>query len=74
MRIQLNTANDIETLVQLRDAILSCGRVPAVNAVLCECLEVSCELSAKIEGISEIRYVQYEESGFRVWRAYKLGP
>jgi len=31
-------------------------------------------LSAKIEGISQISNVQYEESGLRVWRAYKLGP
>ena len=37
-------------------------------------MEVSCELSAKIEGISQISNVQYEESGLRVWRAYKLGP
>ena len=36
--------------------------------------EVSCELSAKLEGISQISNVQYEESGLRVWRAYKLGP
>ena len=74
MRIHLNAGNDIETPVQIRDAILSCGGVPAVNVVLCECVEVSCELSAKIEGISQISNVQYEESGLRVWRAYKLGP
>ena len=74
MRIHLNAGNDIETPVQMRDAILSCGGVPAVNVVLCECVEVSCELSAKIEGISQISNVQYEESGLRVWRAYKLGP
>ena len=74
MRIHLNAGNDIETPVQMRDAILSCGGVPALNVVLCECVEVSCELSAKLEGISQISNVQYEENGLRVWRAYKLGP
>ena len=74
MRIHLNAGNDIETPVQMRDAILSCSGVPAVNVVLCECVEVSCEPSAKIEGISQISNVQFEESGLRVWGAYKLGP
>ena len=73
-RIHLNAGNDIETPEQIRDAILSCGGVPAVNVVLCECVEVSCEPSAKIEGISQISNVQFEESGLRVWRAYKLSP
>ena len=59
--------NDIETPVQTRDAVLSCGGVPAVNIVFCECVEVSCEPSAKLEGISQIRNVQFEESGLRVW-------
>ena len=35
MRIHLNAGNDIETLVQMRDAILSCGGEPAVNVVFC---------------------------------------
>ena len=63
--------NDIETPVQMTDAILSCG---GVNIVLCECVEVSGEPSAKLEGISQIRNVQFEERGLRVWRAYQLGP
>ena len=72
MRIHLNAGNDIETPVQTRDAILSCGGVPAVNVVFCEC--VSFEPLAKLEGISQIRIVQFEESGLWVWRAYQLGP
>ena len=74
MRIHLNAGNDIETPVQIRDTILSSGGVPAVNVVLCECVEVSCEPSAKLEGISQIRNVQFEESSVRVWRAYQLRP
>ena len=66
MRIRLNAGNDIETLVQLRDAILSCGGEPVVNVVFCECVEVSCESSAKLERISQIRNVQFEESGLQV--------
>ena len=74
MRIHLNAGNDIETPAQMRDTILSCGGVPSVNVVLCEYVEVSCEPSTKIEGISLISNVQFEESGLRVWRAYELGP
>ena len=66
MRIHLNAGNDIETLVQMRDAILSCGGEPAVNVVFCECVEVSCESSGKLERISQIRNVQFEESGLQV--------
>ena len=58
----------------MRNAILSSGGVRAVNVVLCECVEVSCEQSAKLEGISQIRNVQFEESGLRVSRAYQIGP
>ena len=61
MRIHLNAVNDVETPVQMRDAILSCGGVPAVNVALCECVEVSCDPSAKLEVISQIRNVQFEE-------------
>ena len=58
----------------MSDGILSCGGVPAANVVLCEFVEVSCEPSAKLEGSSQIRNVQFEESGLRVCRAYQLGP
>ena len=74
MRIHLNAGNDIETLVQMRDAILSCGGEPAVSAVFCECVEGFCESSAKLERISQIRDVQFEESGLQIWRAYQLDP
>ena len=36
IRVHLNAGNDIETPVQTRVAILSCGGVPAVNFVFCE--------------------------------------
>ena len=66
IRIHLNAGNDIENLVQMRDAILLCGGEPAVNVVSCECVEVSCESSAKLERIRQIRNVQFEESGLQV--------
>ena len=74
VRTHLNAGNDIESPVKMRDVILSCCGVPAANVSSCECVEVSCEPLAKIEGISQISNVQFEESGLRVWRAYKLGP
>ena len=74
MRIHLNASNNIETPVQMRDAILSCGGVPAVNVVFRECLEVSCKQSAKLEGSSQIRNVQFKESGLRVLEGVSTGP
>ena len=68
MRIHLNAGNDIETLVQMGDAILFCG-VPAVKVVFCECVEVSCEPSAKLEGISQIQNVQLEDVSTQPWKA-----
>ena len=36
VRIHLNSGNDVETAVQMKDAILPSGRVPAVAVTLCE--------------------------------------
>ena len=58
----------------MRDAILSCGGVPAVHVVFRECLEVSCKQSAKLEGGSQIRNVQFKESGLRVLEGVSTGP
>ena len=68
MRIHLNAGNDIETPAQMGDAILFCG-VPTVNVVFYECVELSCEPSAKLEGISQIQNVQLEDVSTRPWKA-----
>ena len=60
MRIYLKAGNDIETLEQMRDAILSSGGVPGVNVALCETVQVPTVLSSKVEGISQLNNVEYK--------------
>ena len=73
MRNHLNASNDIETLEQMRDVILSAGGVPSVNVALCETIQVSKVLSSKTEGVSQLNNVEYKEEGLLVWRAYGIG-
>ena len=60
IRIYLKAGNDIETLEQMRDAILSSGGVPGVNVALCETVQVPTVLSSKVEGISQLNNVEYK--------------
>ncbi|KAK3722873.1 hypothetical protein QZH41_020449, partial [Actinostola sp. cb2023] len=75
MRIHLNSGNDIETQVQMKDAIMSAGGVPAVNVTLCESVTASKMATLKIEGVSLLNNIKYEVDGIRVWRrAFDIGP
>ncbi|PFX28588.1 hypothetical protein AWC38_SpisGene6678 [Stylophora pistillata] len=73
MRIYLNAGNDIEKSEQMRDAILSSGRVPGVNVALCETVQVPRVLSSNIEGNSQLSNVENKEEGLLVWRTYGIG-
>ena len=73
MRIHLNSGNDIETPTQMRDAILSSGGVSAVNVTLCESIASPNMPSLKVEGVSLLNNVRYEDDGIRVWKAYGIG-
>ena len=73
MRIHLNSGNDIETPTQMKDAILSSGGVSAVNVTLCESIASPNMPSLKVEGVSQLNNVRYEDDGIRVWKAYGIG-
>ena len=73
MRIHLNSGNDIETPTQMKDAILSSGGVSAVNVTLCESTATPDMPSVKVEGVSLLNNVRYEDDGIRVWKAYGIG-
>lgn len=73
MRIHLNSGNDIETPTQMKDAILSSGGVSAVNVTLCESIASHDMPSLKVEGVSLLNNVRYEDDGIRVWKAYGIG-
>ena len=73
IRIHLNSGNDIETPSQMKDAILSSGGVASVNVTLCESIAPSKMPSLKVEGVSLLSNVRYEDDGIRVWRAYGIG-
>ena len=74
IRIHLNCGNDVEKAVQMKDAILPSGGVPAVAVTLCEALKPSKLPLLKIDGISFLNNMEYEKDGIRVWKAYGIGP
>ena len=71
MRIYLNSGNDIETPTQMKDAILSAGGVSNVNVTLCESIASPKMPSLKVEGVSLLNNVKYDD-GIRVLRAYNI--
>ena len=73
MRIHLNSGNDIETPTQMKDAILSSGGVSAVNVTVCESIAAPNMPSLKVEGVSLLNNIKYEDDGIRVWKAYGIG-
>ena len=70
MRIHLNSGDDIETPTQMKDAILFSGGVSAVNVTLCESIAAPNMPSLKVEGVSLLNNIKYEDDGIRVWKAY----
>ena len=71
MRIHLDSNNDIETAEQIKDAMLSSGRIPGVDVTLCKIGEAPKMQSLKIEGISFLNNFRYKSKG---WKAYGIGP
>lgn len=74
MPVYLNSGHDIETTAQMKDAILSSGGVSAVNIGLLEAIAAPNMPSLKVEGISQLNNVEYNNNGIRVWKAYGIGP
>lgn len=72
MRIYLNSGNHIETPTQVKDVILSSGGVSAVNVTICESVAFPDMPSLKVEGMSLLNHIRYEDDRIRVWKAYGM--
>ncbi|XP_067040180.1 uncharacterized protein [Acropora muricata] len=74
IRIHLNSGNDVETAVQMKDVILLSRGVLAVAVTLCEAFKPSKLTLLKIDGISFLNNMEYENDRIRVRKAYGIGP
>ena len=73
MEVYLNSGNNIETADEMKEAELSSGGMSSVRVTSCGPPNAKAPLNIKLEGVSSISNVQYDEKGLRVWKAYKIG-
>jgi len=71
MRRHLNEGSDIESGEQMKSAMESSGGVAGVHVSLCESSpSVS---TVKLDGVSTISNVEYNNDSLRIWKAYGIG-
>ena len=71
-KVYLNSGNNIETADDMKEAILSFGGMPSVRVTSCGPPISASFLHIKLEGVSLISNVEYDQEGLRVWKAYKI--
>ena len=69
----LNSGHDIESAVQMKEAINSFGGVRGVNVKVCTPPSVISNSSIKWEKVSSVSNLHYDNDGIRTWRAYDTG-
>ena len=75
MRVYLNQGSNIDTAKEMVDAIQSLGGVPGVDVTLCSSSQIpKPSLNVKIEGVSLISNIEYNDGSLRIWKAYGIGP
>ena len=75
MRVYLNQGSNIDTAKEMVDAIQSFAGVPGVDVILCSYLQIpKPSLNVKIEGVSLISNIEYNDGSLRVWGAYGIKP
>jgi hypothetical protein len=74
MRLHLNKGHNIESAEDMVKAMSSRGGVPGVYVTLCAKVAVSRPFQGKIDGVSKLSNIAYEDGGMRVWKAYGIGP
>ena len=74
MKVYLNSGSNIETSDEMKEAILSSGGMSSVRATSCGPPSATANSNIKLEGVSSISNVQYDDKGLRVWKAYEIGP
>ena len=73
MKIYLNSGNIIETSEEMKEAVLSFGGMSLVRVTSCGPPKATASLNIKLQGVSSISNVQYDDKGFRVCRAHRIG-
>ena len=75
VRVYLNQGSNVETGKEMVDAIQSLGGVPGVDVTLCSPSQIpKPSLNVKIEGVSLISNIEYNDGSLQVWKAYGIGP
>ena len=74
MKVYLNSGSNIETSDEMKEAILSSGGMSSVRATSCGPPNATAKSNIKLEGVSSISNVQYDDKGLHVWKAYEIGP
>lgn len=74
MAVHLNSGHDIETPVQMKEAIESFGGVPGVEITICSSTDSKGCNNVKWPGVSFLNNIQFSEEGLKVWKAYNIGP
>ena len=75
MKVYFNLGSNIDTAKEMVDAIQSLGGVAGVDVILCSSSQIQKpSLNVKIEGVSSISNIEYNDGSLRVWKAYGIGP
>ena len=73
--IYLNEGHDVNSAAQMKEAIESNGGIPGVTVRYVRISESSStNVMIKWDGISTLNNFQFDPSGVRVWKAFKIGP
>ena len=73
MNSYVNSGNDIETPLQMYDAMVSSGGIPSLSVTLCESVTSPEMAPLKVDGVSTLYNIEYTKEGMRVWKAYDVG-
>ena len=63
MKVFLNSGSNIETPDEMKEAILSSGGMSSVRATSCGPPNATANSNIKLEGVSSISNVQYDDKG-----------
>ncbi|KAL9969017.1 hypothetical protein ACROYT_G021175 [Oculina patagonica] len=75
INIYLNEGHDVNSAVQMKEAIESNGGIPGVIVKYVKMSESSPnKVTIKWDSINTLDNFQFESSGIRVWKAFKIGP
>ena len=75
MTVYLNQGSNIDNAKEMINAIQSLGGVPGVDVMLCSSSQIpKPTLNVKIEGVSLISNIEYNDGNLRVWKVYGIEP